>query len=198
MTRTRLGDAEHRADAVDDGRRGRPLEGQDLDRVLRSQRAEPHAVEERASTALGRPLLARPEVVDVPERDVAHRRPLGDREREREEGDPALRVDRPVDRIDDDSRRASSAEHALAELLRDEHEVVAQRNEPLDDRVLRRLVDRRRIVASLSELQHGLPLDTRRQPLQHAPDVLDAEATRLEPGRHEVTGWNRRPDRGLG
>ena len=192
------GEIEHRADAIDDDRRRRSLEGQDLDRVLRTQGAEPHAVQERAFTALGRPLLARPEVVDVPEGHVSHRRALGHREREREERDPALGVDRPVDRIDDDSRRASGAEHALPELLRDEHEVVAEGSEPLDDRILRRLVDRRRVVASLSALQHGLPFDARRQPLEHVADVRDAKAARLEPRGHVVTGWNRRPDRGFG
>ena len=54
---------------------------------------------------LGHPLLARAEVVDVAEDDVVHRRAVGDRDREREERDPALRVDRAVDRVDDDARR---------------------------------------------------------------------------------------------
>ena len=93
---------------------------------------------------------------------------------------------------------ASGAEHALPELFRYEHEVVAEGSEPLDDRVLRRLVDRRRVVASLSALQHGLAFDARRQSLEHVADVRDTEAARLEPRGHVVTGWNRRPDRGLG
>ena len=93
-----------------DGRRRRPLERQDLDRVLRPHRAESLAVEKGARSALGRPLLARPEVVDVAEHDVAHRPALGDGEREREERDPALRVHRSVDRIDDDTPRAPRSE----------------------------------------------------------------------------------------
>ena len=76
---------------VDHERGGRGLEGQDLDLVLRHLAAERPPVEDRASAAR-RPLLAGAEVVDVAEDDVAHRRTVGDREREREErGCPASR-----------------------------------------------------------------------------------------------------------
>ena len=51
-----------------------------------------------------------PEVVDVAEVDVVHRRPVGDREGEREERDRALRVDRAVDRVDDDPQLAAAPE----------------------------------------------------------------------------------------
>ena len=64
------------------------------------------------AAALGDPLLAGAEVVDVAEVDVVHRRAVGDREREREERDPALRVDRAVDRVDDDARAAPPAPNA--------------------------------------------------------------------------------------
>ena len=102
-----------------------PSKREDLDRLLRPLRAELDAVEECARTALGRPLLARPEVVDVAEHDVAHRRALRDREREREERDAALRVDRAVDGIDDDvSRLHPRRTMRCAELLGHEHEVA--------------------------------------------------------------------------
>ena len=192
------GEVEHRADAIGDDRSGRALEGEDLDGLLRSECPELCAVEECAPTALGGPLLARSEVVDVPERDVAHRRALGEREREREERDPALRVHRPVDGIDHDPPGATGAEGALPELLGDEDEVLTERGEPLDDGVFGRLIDGRRVVASDTDLQNGLPLDARGESLEHVPDVRDTQATRLEPGRHGVTGWKRRPERGFG
>ena len=86
-------------------------------------------------------------------------------------------------------RGAALAERPLAELLGDEHEVLAERGETRDDRVLRCLVDRRRVVAADAELEDGLALDPRRQPLEDVADVLDAEAAGLEPvpsRRHRV------------
>ena len=58
------------------------------------------------SPAGRRPLLARAEVVDVAEDDVAHRRPVRDGEREREERDAPLRVHGAVDRVDHDDPAA--------------------------------------------------------------------------------------------
>ena len=95
-------------------------------------------------------------------------------------------------------RGAARAERPLAELLGDEHEVLAERGETRDHRVLRCLVDGRRLVAADAEPKDGLALDPRRQPLEDDADVLDAEAAGLEPVRHGVTGWNRRPDSGFG
>ena len=163
MTRTRPATSITPPIAIGDRRRRRPLEREDLDRVLRSLRAEPRSVEERAAPAFGGPLLARAEVVDVAEHDVAHRRALGDGEREREERDAALRVHRAVDRVDDDSALSACAERAHAELLRDEHEVLVESGESRDDGVLGRLVDRGRLVAALAEPQHRLALGPRRQ-----------------------------------
>ncbi len=85
------------------------------------------AAEERAHATLGRPLLSGAEVVDVAEGDVAHRRAIRDREREREERDPALGVDGAVDRVDDDPPLARPRRNTLPELFRDEHEVLAAR-----------------------------------------------------------------------
>ena len=136
----------------------------------------------------------RAEVVDEPEADVAERRPVGDGEREGEERDPALRVHRPVDRVDDDVHRAAGAERPHAELLRDEDEIRAEGLEPGDDRVLGSRVDRGRVVAALAGAEHGLTLGAGRQRLEHGLDVGDAGAAEGEPvvdGRH--TGWKRRP-----
>ena len=107
-------------------------------------------------------------------------------------GIPALRVHRAVDRVDDDPQRAAGAERALAELLRDEHEVRAERLEPRDDGVLRRSVDRGRVVAALAGPEHRLALVPRRQPLEDRLDVRDAVATEPEPVDGH-TGWKRRP-----
>ena len=65
------------------------------------------AVEPRARRRATRaPLLARPEVVDEAEGDVGHRRPVGDGDRERVVRQPALGVQRAVDRVDDDAHVA--------------------------------------------------------------------------------------------
>ena len=151
-----------------------------------------------SGSALRRPFLARPEVVDVAEDDVSHRSALGDGEREREERDAALRVHGAVDRIDDDAQLASASEPPFPELLGDEHEVLVERGEPLDDGVLRRLVDRRRVVAPLTQTQHRLAHDARRQSLEGAAAIRDAQPAGLEPGGHRSSGWKTRPDSGLG
>ena len=54
-----------------------------------------------AAAARRRPLFAGAEVEDVAKDDVVHRVAVGDRDRDREEGNAALRVQRAVDRIDD-------------------------------------------------------------------------------------------------
>src|SRR5439155_22288123 len=91
-----------------DQRGARRLEAEDLDAVLRAHRAERLAVERRAAAATADPLLTGAEVVDVAEDDVLHPLSFRDRERQAEERDAALRVQRAVDRIDDDERRAAA------------------------------------------------------------------------------------------
>ena len=91
---------------------------EDLDLVLRPHGPERLAVQPRALAASSRPLLAGAEVVDEAEDDVVHRLPLRDGDREGEERDAALRVERAVDRVDDDERQPPVAE--AADLLRDD------------------------------------------------------------------------------
>src|SRR5262249_62323417 len=110
--------------------------------------AEPPPVEPGAAAALGPPPPARAEVAYVPELDLVHAGSRRDRNGDREEGKDPLRVDRAVDRVDDDPE-AAVAERALAELLRDEGEVDpigVKRLEPRNDSPLGRLVDRGRLV----------------------------------------------------
>ena len=59
----------------------RGLEDEDLDLVLRPLAVEQVPVEVRTASARRRPLLLGPEVVDESERDVAHRRTVGDGDR---------------------------------------------------------------------------------------------------------------------
>ena len=161
-------------------------------------RVERRAVEPGTGAPLGNPLLARAEVEDVAEGDVVHRRSVGDGDREGEERDPALGVDRAVDRVDDDDRAPSGAECPDAELLRDERQVGAERLEAAHDRVLRAVVDGGRVVAALTGSQHRLALEARRQPAEHVLDIVDRPAADGEPLRHGSTGWSRRPDTSLG
>ena len=77
-----------------------PLAGAPLGHV-RLQRL---AVQLRAPTAPGDPLLAGPEVVHEAELDVGHRGALRDRQRERVVRQPALGVARAVERVDHDEQ----------------------------------------------------------------------------------------------
>jgi len=192
-----LRDAEQGGDALGDVGGRRALAGEDLDQALRRRARERPPVQAGAAPALCDPLLAGAEVVDVAEGDVAKRRAVGDREGEREERDPALRVHGSVDRVDDDPRPPAGPEGTLAELLRDENEVRAERLETRDDRVLRGCVDRRRVVASFAGAEHRLPLGAGRQVPQDVVDVRDAAAAEAEPVRRH-TGWKRRPLVSLG
>ena len=94
--------------------------------------------------------------------------------------------------------RATRAERALPELFGHEHEVLGERGETLDDCVLGRLIDRRRVVATLADPEDGLALGARRQTREHLPDVADTQPTDVEPWRHGSTGWKSRPESGLG
>ena len=103
-------------------------------------------------------------------------------------GIPRFAFTEPSIGIDDDAPRPACAEvrsPSSSDTSTKSSPSAASRS---TDGVLRRLVDRRRVVAADAELEHRLALDSRRQPLEYAFDVLDAEPTRLEPRRHGVTG----------
>ena len=173
--RSRCATPSNRAACLGDVGGRRRLEGEDLELVFR-QLGQRQAVQESAATARGRPLLAGAEVVDVPEDDVVHRVAFGDGDRDREERDPALRVQRAVDRIDDD-REPPVAEDA--HLLADELHVFAA--ETLEDHRLGGGVDRGRVVAALAVPDHGLALGAAGQLREHARDVVPGGAAELEP-----------------
>ena len=173
------------------------LQREELHPLSRLDRPQQRLVEERALAAAGRPLLAGAEVVDEAERDVSHRRPFGDRDREREERDSPLGVDRAVDRVDDDHvGRCLDARRADAELLGHEREVRTRGVEPLDDDPLGGGVDRRRVVPALADADYLLTLGTRRQLGEHAVDVLDRGPARSQPVGHK--GRKSSPDGSLG
>src|SRR5207244_6999437 len=152
---------------------------------------ERSAIEERAAAARRRPLLAAPEVVEVAELDVAHRRPFRDRDREAEVRDAPLRVERAVDWVEHDPRRPAAPERLLAELLGDEEEIAARRGQPVDDHLLGGGVDRGRLVAALALADDRLARGPALQFSEHAPHVLRGGAARLEPRARR--GWNRSP-----
>jgi len=101
-----VGDSDHLGGLLGDARGERGLEREDLDLLPRHRRVELLIVQASAAAAHGRPLLAGAEVVDVAEEDVVHRLTVGDRHRDREEGDAPLGVERAVDRVDDDPKPA--------------------------------------------------------------------------------------------
>ena len=71
-----------------------------------------------------------------------------------------------------------------ADLLgHDRHVEVAEAGE---DRVLRRLVDRRRVVAAFALAYDGLALDARRQLVENRAHVLDGRAADRDPVRHSA------------
>src|SRR5207249_12235520 len=76
--------------------------------LFRSPDVQPLAVQRRTFAPPRDPLLAGAEVVDVAEMHIAHALAVGDGDRHREEGDPALGVQRSVDRIDDRSEEHTS------------------------------------------------------------------------------------------
>ncbi len=121
---------------------------------------------------------------------------VADGEREREEGNVALGVQRAVDRVADDDPRLPAPEDALAELLRDEREALVERLEPVHDGRLRRRVDRGRVVAALAQSQHGLALDAGRQLREYRLDVSHSVAADVEPRLHK--GWKSRPEINFG
>src|SRR6476659_10088171 len=127
-----------------DERRSRRLEGEDLDLLLRPHRAERLTIQGGALSATRRALLAGAEVVDEAEDDVVHRLAFGDRDREGEERDAALGVERAVDGIDDDQRQPRAADPA--DLLGDDRAGSLADAGEYD--LLRGPVDRRRVVSA--------------------------------------------------
>ena len=91
--------------------------------------------------------------------------------------DPALRVERAVDWIDDDIRPAVAE---LPDLLRDDRHVVDVPEARKHD-AFRRGVDRRCLVAAHAGADDGLAFRTRRQLREHVPHVLDRLAAEREP-----------------
>ena len=144
------------------------------------------AVQRRALAAPRDPLLAAAEVVDVAEVHVAHPLAVGNGDRDGEERDAALRVQRAVDRVDHDDGVAGAEP---ADLLRDDRDVELA--EARDDRILGRLVDRGRLVAAEALPDDGLALGARRQLDEHAPHVVDRRAAQREPVGH--SGKRSRP-----
>ena len=126
--------------------------------------------------------------MDETEVHVRHRRSARDGDRQREEPDAALRVERAVDRIDHEASIAAGTEAHLAALLGHEHAVEARRFEPPDDPRLRSSVDRRRVVTALARADHGLAVGTGRQLREREPDVLDRSAAEVEPAVSQAGG----------
>src|SRR5204862_2429869 len=98
------------------------------------------------------------------------RGPFGYGDREGEERDAALRIQAPVDRVEDDAGPVR-AEGALAQLLGDERELGPGRMqifEESDDRGLGGRVDRRRLVAALALTRDRLSFQPRREFLERS------------------------------
>ena len=155
---------------------------------LGSSGGEHGAVQARSHPSLGDPFLAATEVVDEAEDDVVHRVALGDRDRDGEERDAALRVQRAVDRVDHDPGGAVADD---ADLLRDDRRAL-DFLQPREDHLLGRRVDRSRLVAALAVADDRLPLGARRQLLEHAAHVLDRLAAEREPVSQH-SGRNKSP-----
>ncbi len=109
--------------------------------------------------------------MDVSEEDVGHPRAVGERDREREERKPPLRVQASVDRIDDDAEVAALPDDLLTELLRDQRETAVEAlAEDLRDGELGGRVDGGRLVAAHPRTDGRLPHDPGRKRLEDARD----------------------------
>ena len=147
-------------------------------------------VEPGPASALGRPLLTGAEVVHVAEEDVVHRLALRHGHREREERDPALGVERAVDRVDHDPQRAVARQ--LADLLGDDRGAV-DRAQALEDHPLCGRVDGRRLISADSVADDGLALRPGRELAEHAAHVLGRRAADRQPVVRHESGRNSRP-----
>src|SRR3954447_1025472 len=147
---------------------------------------QPPFVEPRALVTERGPPLRGPEGVDVPEEDVGHRRPARHRDRDRVVRQPALGVDRAVDRVDHHERVGIAVVDRSA-LLADRREaqaLVVQRLELAEDRLLRLGVDDQRAVAALAaraDLEH--PLGRARRLGEDAAQRVGRAAAQLQPVR---------------
>ena len=191
---------DHVSHLAGDRVRARCLEGEDLHVFLRPGTGQGPVVEEGSFAATRYPFLARAVIEDVAEEDIRHRGPVGDGERDREEGDPPLGVHAAVDRVEHEAWR-TSAEGALAELLGDQRELDAgcvELLQPRDRGPLGRGVDRRRLVAAFARADDELPLEPRRELGERGADVLRDEPGEREPVRHSSKGEKTSPLVSLG
>ena len=173
---------------------------------LLERRVERLAVQRRSLAALRPPLLTGPEVVHERVNDVRHRVAGGDGDRQRVVRNPSLRVQRPVDRIDDHLHRGIAVVD-LAALLRERGEAVALVAQPVElcqhDR-LGSAVDHERAVAAPAPLARlDRPLGGRRDGRENLIEARDRAAANCQPicvegraGRgHDRTYAVRRGDR---
>ena len=112
-----------------------------------------------------------------PEVDVAHGRPRRDGDGQREEANAALRVERAVDRVDDDVRAAVAE---LPGLLRHECH-VADAGEAGEHHALGGGVDRGRVITALPCADDRFAVRPRRQVRQHVAHVAHRLAAEREP-----------------
>ena len=129
--------------------------------------------------------------MDEPEDHVVHRPTLGNRDAEREVRDRALRVLRPVDRIDADGQRSLALD---PDLLGDDPDVGQV--EVLQDDALRGLVERSGDVAALATADRPLALLARRHLDENRLNVANRRAAQLQPGAQ--TGWSNSPEVNFG
>ena len=164
--------------------------------LLRARAVEAASVEERALATPCRPLLAACRSRDEAEVDISHRGPFGHRDREREEGDPALRVHASVDRVDDDHEPLAASPNRRSPSSSDtsvKSAVGMKRFEARDNRALRGLVDRSRLVSALARLEGSARARRGSAARRAAPDGVRRLAADLEPVGHSSKGEKRRP-----
>ena len=118
--------------------------------------------------------------MDETEIDVAHPPAPCKGNRDREEADPALRIQRTVDRIEDDAHCTSGPEPHLAHFLRDEDAVDSRLFESANDCPLSGGVNRGRLVAALARAHHRLAVGSGWQLGEREPHVLHRSPAELE------------------
>ena len=172
--------------------------------LLRPDAAKRPPAHRRPLAALGDPLLTPGQVADEREADVVQRRPVGDGDREAEEGQAALGVERSVDRVDDHHPGAVAIpERPLAELLRDEPErdaALGQLLQPTDRRRLGLAVDDGGVVSPLALADNRLAVVSGGEAAKHVLHVRRHRAAEAEPvlPHGSSCGSSRNPDHSLG
>ena len=129
----------------------------------------------------------------VAEDDVVHRVAVGHGDRDGEERDAALRVERAVDRIDDDAPAAVTGDAGL--LADDRH--VAAAAQAFENHPFGRRVDGGGVVAAEAGADDRLTLRTAGKLAEHGGDVVAGGATEGEPLVH-ATGKRSSPEVSLG